>query len=165
MPPAAAGGAPQSYTTQRSASRLEASSPCIARSRKGSSVGRGASSRRLLPPPCGEARSANRTRWSGGDTGHLQTPAPDSSKLEAAQPLRRSLTSFLDATDLAAAAASRAEARRDVAQLNAMGTAGNQLAVTPPIANGNATLAMDIPATTADAAALVRSACRHPLLP
>ena len=109
--------------------------------------------RRPLPkPPCGETRSANRTRWAGsGEMTAVAAPtAPAPSDLDTAQlPQRNSAVSQQPRVSAVDAVASQGAAERDP-----LGTPVDPSAVQPPLATGNEA-ALSLPATPEDAASLV----------
>lgn len=129
MPQIAAAGAEPSVSMQQRAQHQHLSSQCQNVRRHTRIIPETGCSRRRLPQTlCGEARSANRSRWATGDGGGLGT-----AHLEA----------------------SRSEALQDAAGPDSMVVAAKPPILMPPVASGNAAPAMKIPAMTADAAALI----------
>lgn len=110
--------------------------------------------RRPLPqPPCGETRSANRTRWAGSDAAVTAAPAKlaESGAETAPRPHQRSM-SDLQPSVSAVDAVAKQDAERDP-----FGTSVNEISVQPPLASGNGEPAFTLPATPEHAASLVQT--------
>lgn len=124
--------------------------PAIGRRRSGS----GGGGRPLRAPPRGEARSANRTRWAGADGNDSSAGGQSPGGSDARQwPLATGRGGAAEPPAFRSPSATQHAAE---AQRNALSHAAASLAAHPPSANGNGLPAEDIPATTQDAAAVVR---------
>jgi hypothetical protein len=111
--------------------------------------------RRPLPkPPCGETRSANRTRWAGnGEAAAVAaSTAPAASDLDSVQQPQQ-----CPAVSPQPHASAVGGARQDAAEQDPLGMPVNQIAVQPPLATGNEEPPLSIPATPEAAASLVHT--------
>jgi hypothetical protein len=108
--------------------------------------------RRLPGTPCGETRSANRTRWASGDTDAAASPATSAaSGLDRAQlsqqPSALGLVPPVSRVD--------AMARSGTAERDPISRLANQPDLQPPVPSGNRQPASQFPVTHAEAASLV----------
>lgn len=116
----------------------------------------------LTDPPCGEARSANRMRWTSSDA-HPDDPSSQQPAVRAQHAYQGPARQLHgDPAGAAPGAATVLQQDAGAADEGAAqpDTISSQvtLPVQPPMSNGNGALAMDIPVTMEDAAALVRTA-------
>lgn len=110
---------------------------------------------RLPEPPCGEKRSANRTRWVGSDPDSAVSPATS----EATTSTTAKLPNLRSADGLEPQlSAVEAMERHGAAERDPIGC--GQPAWRPPLAGGNEGPAVGLPATSEEASSLV-GCCLH----